>query len=182
MWTIAVGWVLKNWKIVLPILLLVAALGYVQTLHWRIDYYKGKVTELTLAVKQGLMREEKLRDNAVALTAKYETRLATQAEILENQKNEITKRILADEETKRIRISRNVVKLFNDSKPKTEQQPTAETKPANDEGTSSDSTTLNQLLYVSAINDAAHELCRKTVKEWQSFWRDYVASYEKAVE
>jgi hypothetical protein len=162
------------WKVIVPIVLLLLALGYVKVLHMEIDHYKTQVIELKLAEAATREKNTLLEHAATELSKKYARQLENQ--LLEKQKQaKLTQeRIKRDEESKRIALSSSIVSLFNDSKP--DGGPVAETVRSDVGGTSAAEKTLNQLLQVSAENDTNHTNCIATVKEWQNFWADYQRS------
>lgn len=170
---LAAAWpVVKTyWKPIVIGLVVVAALGYVKALHMEIDHYKSKVVQLE---KEKALVQEKnnlLEHNATELSKKYARQLENK--LLEEQKKAklVQERIKKDEESKRINLSANVVELFNAGKPDDQPAPTTERK--DDAKTSTDSKTLNDLLSITATNDANHKECIETVLEWQNFWTDY---------
>lgn len=177
---LALGPFLKTWwKVILPVVLLLMALGYVKVLHMEIDHYKAQNVELRLAIKQSEDRKKLLEDNATALNKKYETQLyAKQLEETKKQKL-VKERIKRDKESKLIVLPATSVELFNASKPDvSESTPRAE---QGDDGKASADpavVTLNKLLEVSAINDEHHQQCINQVLEWQNFWTDYKASVQ----
>lgn len=170
------------WKVIVPIVLLLLALGYVKILHLKIDHYREQVVELRLANKEAEQQVKKLEDNATVLTKKYERSLENkQLEIDRVVKQRALERIKHDEETKRIRLSANVVGLFNSGKPPSDGEDPAPAVRSNDENPPAGGKTLNDLLTVVVINDANHEACRQQVIEWQNFWTDYENSFKATV-
>lgn len=171
---LALGFFKSYWKIIVPVVLLLMALGYVKILHMEINHYKSKV--VALEQEKAIVAEKNalLETAALDLTKKYSRQLENN--LLEQQKKaqQVQERIKKDEETKRIALSSNVVELFNASKPDTQTAPA--TKPEDVRKTSTTgTTTLNDLLSVSARNDANHVVCIETVAEWQNFWKDFEA-------
>lgn len=183
------------WKVILPIVLLLAALGYVKILHMEIDHYKEKVVTLELAIDKANKQQKQLEDNAVVLTNRYKESLSNQFKLQEAQGQVIHERIKKNEESKRIVISDDIISLFNDSKPRIKLKIPADTIKGDDARTTSITNnskpptgeeastlayehTLNELLDISAYNDANHVKCIATVKEWQSFWTDYESTYK----
>lgn len=164
------------WKVILPVVLLLAALGYVKVLHMQIDHYKSQVIELKAEAQIVREKNTLLEHAATEQSKKYARQLENQ--LLEKQKQaKLTQeRIKRNEESKRVTLSSDIVSLFNDSKP--DSPAVARTEPSDVSGTTSAQTTLNQLLLVSAENDANHLNCIATVKEWQNFWADFKRSVQ----
>jgi len=164
------------WKVILPVVLLIAALGYVKVLHMQIDHYKSQVIELKAEAQAVREKNTLLEHAATEQSKKYARQLENQ--LLEKQKQaKLTQeRIKKNEESKRITLSSDIVSLFNDSKPDGEAAPRAEQ--SNVRITSTAEATLNQLLLISAENDANHLNCIATVKEWQNFWADFKRSVQ----
>lgn len=166
------------WKVILPVVLLMLALGYVKALHWQIDHYKEEVVALRSAIAEAERTEKELQDAAEVQTAKYKDSLRVRAVEIELKAQDIIKEIKKDEASKRIALSRDVVRLFNDSKPKAGPEAVANPKPEDDGKAATNLTSLNDLLVVSSKNDANHQVCIDTVDEWQRFWTEYVANYK----
>lgn len=178
---LAVPFLKTWWKVIVPIVLLLLALGYVKVLHLQIDHYKTQVIELKAEAAAVREKNTLLEHAATELSKKYARQLENN--LLEQQKAaKLTQeRIKRNEESKRIALSSDLVSLFNDSKPNS--PPVTGAVSSDVSGTStaqatltSDQRTLNQLLQVSAENDANHLNCIATVKEWQNFWADFKRS------
>ena len=166
------------WKVIVPVVLLLLALGYVKVLHLQIDHYKEQVVELRLQKEQANAKAKKLEDNATVISRKYELSLAATTNKIEADAFTKIERIKSNEAAKRIALTRELVELFNSTKPPSQPQTVTPTKPSNDEtATPNRTTTLTELLVVSAKNDTNHQVCIETVSEWQQFWKDYVVTY-----
>jgi hypothetical protein len=142
----------------------------------RIDHYKSENLELTLVIEQANAKNKRLEDHAQALTAKYEGSLALKQKELDKTSKDLKERIKKDEESRRIKLSANVVGLFNASKSESNSKAAPEAKPSDDGGTSPApqvTITLNDLLLTSAENDKNHLKCIDQVHEWQKFWKDF---------
>jgi hypothetical protein len=175
---LAVPFLKTWWKVILPVVLLMLALGYVKTLHWQIEHYEAQAVELRLEIAKANEKEKQLEANAKALTEKYKDSLQVKAVEIELNAQDKVKEIVKNEESKRIALSRDVVRLFNSGKPDTKPETVAPAKQTDaPEASPNRTVTLNELLVVSARNDANHQLCIETVGEWQRFWNDYVITY-----
>jgi hypothetical protein len=188
------------WKVLLPVVLLVAALVYVKVLHMEIDHYKAKTVTMQLAIDAAAVKEKALEVAAQQLTIKYKESLANQFALQDAQGQVIHERIKKNVEANRNHISPAIVELFNASKPALKLKDPAATIKGNDAGTGTHQKdsgqagrpellvdesppqayehTLAELLDVSAYNDSNHAKCIATVHEWQHFWIDYTESYK----
>lgn len=166
------------WKVILPVVLLMLALGYVKVLHMEINHYKGQVVALKSSIAEAERTEKELRDAADVQTAKYKDSLRVKTVEIELKAQDIVKEIKKDEASKRITLERDVVRLFNSSKPQAGPEAVAPTKPKDDGKAATNLTSLNDLLVVSSKNDANHQVCIETVDEWQRFWKEYVENYK----
>lgn len=190
MWLLAWTFVQKNWKLVLIGIAVGILIGYIINLKIQVAYYKSQYedTQLTLTqvVKEAQDYETKLNAANESLTREFMHSLLDRNEELDKVQTELDKRIKADEASKRVILSRNVVVLFNDSTSKpqepttTEQGDAAETDGTTtidqaEGGTRTEGVgyTLNDLLVVSNINNTNHIKCVEQVLEWQSFWDKY---------
>ncbi len=162
------------WKVIVPVVLLLLALGYVKILHMEIDHYKSQVIELKKEAAIVAEKNKLLEQAATDISKKFARQLENR--LLEDQKRGklAQERIKNDKETASIKLSPNIVSLFNAGKPDNETTPTAISK--DDGEASSDSKTLKDLLVVTAVNDINHEICIKTVDEWQNYWKEYSSS------
>jgi len=172
---LALAWpFLKTWwKVIVPVVLVLLALGYVKILHLQIDHYKAEAAEMRIVIAQANEKNQQLEEAAEALTKKYERQLQNK-QLEEDRKLKTTvERIKKDEESKRIALTRTLIELFNDSKPNND--PVTTTKPVDVGGTGppKEAVTLNELLLISAENDSNHIKCINQVHEWQNFWKDY---------
>lgn len=181
--TVALPFLKTWWKVILPVVLLLLALGYVKVLHMEINHYKNLVIELKQ--EAAIVREKNnlLEHAATEQSKKYARQLENR--LLEEQKKAklVKERIKRDKESAAIHLSPNIISLFNAGKPDSEATPG--TVSSDDGGASpaektltSDERTLNQLLLISAENDANHLACIQQVKEWQHFWLDFKRSVE----
>jgi len=188
------------WKVILPIVLLLMALGYVKVLHMEIDHYKAKTVSMQLAIDAAAVKEEALEVAAAQITTKYHESLANQFKMQDAAGAAIHERIVKNEEANRHRISADIVSLFNDSKPRLKLKDPAAAVKGNDARPATIEEdprqvsggaellveappqayehTLAELLDVSAYNDNNHVKCIDTVREWQHFWTDYTENYK----
>lgn len=171
-WSFCKTW----WKVILPVVLLLMALAYVEVLHLEISHYKTQVIALETEKEAVHAKNVLLEQSATDLSKKYARQLENKLLDQQKQVKLVQERIKNDKESRGIPISSNVVELFNASKPDSES--VAPTKQGNDGTTGTNQKTLNDLLLVTAGNDAAHEVCIRTVEEWQHFWIDYKTSVE----
>lgn len=180
MWLTTILPFLKTyWKVIVVVLAVLSLVGYIKILHWQIDSCKKENLELTLVIQQANAKSQKLEDHAKALTEKYEDSLKEKQKKVDDLSNTLKERIKKNEESRRVKLSSNVVGLFNASKSESRSEPVAEAKPSDDGGASTPAqvtTTLNDLLLVSAENDKNHLKCIDQVHEWQRFWKDFAAS------
>lgn len=179
----ALGWCLQNWKLVLIGL----AIAYVMFLRWDNHHLQTKLdaAELQIVTAQNQQKAETERQDSINRAITEKLRMETEAEvklIAENQKL-VQSKIAADEESKRVKLSNNLIQLWNASK--SPADPEVTTTKSGDAGKASPDTevvkttgevvekTLNDLFRVSAANDANHLTCIKQVNAWQVFWHDY---------
>jgi len=182
----------KNWKEVIVGLAILLFVGYILTLRTMVDYYKSKVVKLERIVASMVVRNKELEGAATELTRKYEVRGSAIYKADEERAKQNAERIANDQITRRIRLPAIAVQLFNSTETVVEGKPTTTAVGGNDGGTSGAETprssnpealtdaTLNDLLAQANENKKNHEKAVKQVKEWQSFWSDYVRSVEKA--
>ena len=180
----------KYWKEVIVGVAIIAFVGYIMTLRNMVDYYKAKAAKLERIVASMIVRQKELEGAASELSRKYEVRGSTIYLANEKKAKENAERIARDEITKRIRLPAIAVQLFNGTTSgDAEGKPITNPVEGNDGGASgaqaaADSeptdATLNDLLKQSNENRLNHEKAVGQVKEWQSFWSDYVKSVEEA--
>lgn len=177
-----IAWLVSNWKLVLVGGLALAMAVYVETLRLEVGHYKGKAVTLQAqlddAEHRKLVAESLAAQRAREITAAHADSLQKVNTALNERDKAIKDKISANEELKHVRLSLNLVQLWNASK----QQPEAATPTAvqgNDGKTSTTEVTLNQLFTVSAENDKNHLKCVKQVEEWQAFWQEYVKAKEE---
>jgi hypothetical protein len=180
----------KYWKEIVVGIAIIAFVGYIMTLRNMVDYYKSKVVKLERIIASMVVRQKELEGAASELSRKYEVRGTTIYLANEKKAKENAERIARDEITKRIRLPAIAVQLFNGTtSDNTESKPTTETVESNVggaggtaavSGASDSGATLNDLLAQNEINKKNHKNAVEQVKEWQSFWSDYVKSVEEA--
>lgn len=192
---LALKFLKANW---LPILLVVVGLALYaryETVRIERDHYKAQVITLkgqveTLndqisAQNAEYKRElDKATKSADDITKKYNNVLTSLDNVL-NTNLELRKNIYAkDKELTSVKLSLRTVELFNrttTSMPEAGNQ-VANTKPENAGNTASNNqaanVTLADLLEVSDENNANHLACIEQVKQWQSFWNDFVVSQQ----
>jgi len=156
-------------------------LGYIKVLHVEINHYKAQAVKYEQQIKEADEDRKQLEANASEISKKYHESLANQFAVTSKAKVATQKRIANDQETARIVLSPNAVSLFNSSKPEADKQESPGAEPADVGGTGTAEATLNQLLQISAENDANHRMCIATVHEWQHFWSDFTSSYGAVV-
>lgn len=182
----------KNWKEVIVAGAIILFVGYILTLRNMVDYYKSKVVKLERIVASLVVRNKELEGAATELTRKYEVRGSAIYKADEERARKNAERIANDQVTRRIRLPSIAVQLFNGTETVPEGNPASSTVEGNDGGASGSQATsgsspealtdatLNDLLAQSNENKKNHEKAVKQVKEWQSFWSDYVKEVEKA--
>lgn len=171
LWPLIQSW----WKVIAVVLVILAALGYLKYLHHTIDSLKAEVVELRTVIASANAKNKQLEDAAGVLSKKYEHQLENQQLEADKRLNTITDRIRKNETAKRIALQRELVELFNDSKPNSGPTPPAKQGDAGGTGPPKETVTLQDLLLVSAENDSNHIKCINQVHEWQNFWKDYEA-------
>lgn len=172
-----------NWKPILIGLAVLMLLGYIQTLRLEVKHYKSSAIEAKQELKDAQITAKAEHDRqtaeADAITKAHLDTLRRKGDEIMKGYNDVVTKIKAHEASKHVIITPDVVSLFNES---TGNKPTSapEAKPANDGKTSTTETTLNQLLVVTAENNANHLKCIAQVEEWQAFWEAYAISVGRA--
>jgi hypothetical protein len=177
MGTILLAILTKYWKWVLLGAIVSAAVGYVGVLKFEVGHYKKEVVALQLerdkAVTLRNEQETLAKQRANEITKAHADAAARENELIDQNNKLVKDKINANEELKRVKLSLNLVQLWNSSK---QPQPTPAAAEQGNVGKADPAKTfdLSQLFTVSAENDANHLKCIKVVEEWQSFWSDYV--------
>ena len=173
-----------NWKWLVPVLAGILLAGYIGFLKVEISHYKKEVGTLQLTIttmeRESVRKSEAYSNAADAITAKYEDKLdAKQKELDKEKANALTERIKSNKELKSVRLSLELVQLWNQSK-QTASNQAAEAKPRNDANTAGTKTiTLGDLYLVSKENDENHIKCVTNLKKWQSFYSDLEATVKQ---
>ncbi len=174
----------RNWKLIAVGIAILALLAYVKVLHMERDHAVAKYEKEHAAFEtykaNAVAMHEAMKSSNAALTLQFK-----QAEIARNQAAEtfrktINERIKADEASKRIMLPPTSVQLFNSTttdEPDTGQSPSAHV--VNDDAAEA-RLTLNDLLIISAENNANHLTCINTVRDWQQFWSQFVKNVKQA--
>lgn len=185
MWTVAITWLLKNWKLAIVCSLGIALVLYVLTIRAERDTYKKEVADVkaqfALYRSGAEAKQATLEAGAKAISSKYEHALA-EADAQRAAKNKaIKERIAANEELKRTRVSLAAVQLLNESTRNTEEPAQAEPRDApGPTGTQDSTVALDQVWAVVAENNKNHLACVDRLQKWINFWADYTAVVTEA--
>lgn len=179
------GWVAKNYQIVLLGLMVAFIVGYIGYLKIDLNHWKHKAEDLQLVLNTALKREEALKNSNAALTRKYADVLADTFKQADAYNKLLKEKIANDKELASVRISLRALKLFNESK----RDPTAPTSTAVEGDAAEADSAASSSAYVGgtipltaifqqvAVNDENHWKCVKQVEAWQGFWKEYEANY-----
>ncbi len=182
---LALTFLKANWKWVLIGLFILGLVSYIATIKIERNHYKSEyeATEVKLAalVNSSKAKETLLDDGNKAISDRYANSLRDANSLVIANARLNQENIANAKELAAVKLSLNAVRLFNASK----QSTTETSQPANTvqgtDGTTTPATetpvvtsTLQDLLAVTAVNDANHLVCIKTVETWQKFWIDYV--------
>ncbi len=176
MWIIALGFIKNNWKIFAIGIAILSLLGYIGFLRWDARHWKTKYEDAQLVIVKAQQREA-LQDAAnAAITRKYENLQGTYQVAVKAYYTALDERIKNDKELASLRISSNLVRLFNESKHDPQPNSTSAVTVDAQEAPASTGTTLFTTI---ASNDRNHWECIHQVEDWQNFWRDYEASVKQ---
>ncbi len=196
MGTIAIALLKKFWPYLLGAALIGGGLLYLKGLHMQIDHYKKEATtqkdnakriaaQFNKALDDAEVREGKLALENAELTEQHRQVLTENSLLIDQHTTDLKKVIATNEELRKLKLSLNLIRLFNASKqpPGEHNEVTTNAVPGNDgKATAVVEATGNDLFTVIAINDANHLKCIATVEEWQKFWTGYVENVNRAQE
>ena len=173
-----------NWKLILPVLMLLGLFAYTGTIKLERDHYKKEYNQVVLEFnqfkKESKTQQDLLQEGANEVTSKYKNVLKDATTLTVENARLNAEAIKNAKELRDVKLSLDAVRLFNASK--SDDSPVADTKPGNDEAPTptkeTPSVNLQDLLLVVNENDANHKACIKTVEAWQGFWQDYVKKVE----
>lgn len=173
-----------NWKWLVPVLAGILLAGYVGFLKVEVGHYKKQVGELNLTIatmeKESVRKSEAYSNASDAITAKYADQLdAKQKELDKEKSNALAERIKTNKELKSMRLSLELVQLWNQSKQGSGNQ-VAPAQPGNDgKASGAQAVTLTDLFLVSKENDENHLKCVKNLEKWQNFYQDLEATVKQ---
>ncbi len=170
------------WKQIGVMLLVVAALAYVEGLRLEISHLKTEVasSEAKYNVYKATAETQNaaLKADAEAITQRFKDSLTAQIKSEEDKNVAIQQRIKSDKELASIKLSANAVSVFNDGKAASDTVSTAAAKPtdakAGDQGP-----TFADLLSKVKENEKNQNECVDALTEWQKFWSAFVTSVQK---
>lgn len=192
--TLALAVLKKYWPFLLGALIIGGTLTYIKVLKVERDYYKEQTVkakaetkkiaqQFNKALEESIARETQLEiDNGQLTDRVLEEQRAAQ-EWFDKHNKAVKERIAANEELRKLKLSLDLIRLFNASKqpPGEHNEVVANTNPGNDgQATATQEVTGTELFTVIAENDANHLKCIATVEQWQKFWTGYVANVERA--
>jgi len=176
----------KFWPYIVIGFLVLGAFTYVKVLKAEIAHYKNKYEEEHQMVVLAQQKQANLEQQNKEITKASEETSAKYEKLWVENKTLQAEKIKRDKESRGIKLSDNVISLFNGSK-QPDQTSTAPTIKADDGKASTakdvgpsnpQPITLNDLLQVSNENDQNHYRCIEQVEEWQSFWTKYKNNVE----
>jgi hypothetical protein len=135
------------------------------------------------ALEESVARETQLEIDNGKLTDRVLEEQAAAQEWFDKHNKAVKERIAANEELRKLKLSLDLIRLFNASKqpPGEHNEDVAATNSGNDgSATAAVEVTGTELFTVIAENDSNHLKCIKTVEQWQTFWKGYVANVERA--
>lgn len=170
----------NNWLTVALGVVIAALLIWVGVLKLEVNHYSSKAAELQTVVDVYKAKEvELVKENKRITETHAETLKRYKEEILKSNKL-IQEQIAKNEELKRVKLSLNLIQLWNQSKHNPDSPDTKQGDDGEATGTTTITTaTLEDLFRISAENDARHWACVKQVLEWQSLWAEVVAAVER---
>lgn len=164
---------LKNNWLAVGMGVVIAIMGIVIGVqHLEINHKNSVIAELTQVIDTYKAKEKELKAENQRITEAHATTLQRYADEIKKSTKAIQEKIAANEELKRVRLSLELVQLWNESKRDPNGQDASTTKQG-DDGKASGTPTLEDLFRASAENDARHWACVKQVNEWIDFWTEY---------
>jgi hypothetical protein len=168
-------------------------LTYIKVLRVEVEHYKKAVVTAKAETKRVTLQFQKVVDEAEAREVQLAADNAALTERVINEQHEAQRwfdernkelkgRIQANEELRKLKLSLDLIRLFNASKqpPGEYNQESAATVSGHDgQATATQEVTGTELFTVIAENDSNHLKCIAVVEKWQEFWKGYVANVEK---
>ncbi len=149
------------------------------------NLYKASQDAYAEAVLAAAAKIGVLEAGNAALSKKYENALREKDAQAAIAAKAIKARILASEELKRLNLSADAIRLFDESanQGRTDSEGASDAKPGDaTAGSAPVSVTGTELFEAININNAAHWDCVRKVEQWIGFWKDYTANVQSVSE
>lgn len=193
-WSVVLAILKKYWPVIVIGLLVTAAIGYVGVLKLEVSFWKKEAAtqkasaksiakQFNDALAEAEAKEAQLQADNADLTFQFHNTLRDYGLVIIQRDNAIKERIAANAELHKLKLSLDLIRLFNASKqPPGEHDEVPATAVTGNDGkaTTPVEVTGTDLFTVIAENDANHLKCIKTVEQWQSFWLRYVENVRNA--